>query len=57
MENMSTGNNQPQINSDVEHQPHSVPYLEIGRGYIVFKGLNYVEVENVLIEPQENPPL
>lgn len=54
---MSTGNNQPQINSDVEHQPHSVPYLEIGRGYIVFKGLNYVEVENVLIEPQENPPL
>lgn len=57
MENMTTGNNQPQIDSDFNHKSISVPYLEIGRGYIVFKGLNYIEVEDVLITPQDNPPL
>lgn len=45
----SSNNQEPNI--------HSVPYLQIDRGYIVFKGQNYIEVEDVLITPQDNPPL
>lgn len=57
MEHINNGRTKPTAESNYEPEPSAVPYYEVDSGYIVINGMNYVEVENVLIEPSDNPPL
>jgi hypothetical protein len=57
MENKNIGNTHLQNDYNSKNQPHCVPYISFDRGYVVSNGIDYVEVENVIIAPQENPPL